>query len=163
MTDFMTPEQRSRAMSHVRGTETQLERLVRSELHKLGFRFRKNVKTLPGRPDIVLPKYNAVVFVHGCFWHRHEGCSASKLPETNREFWQTKIKANIERDKIQAQELRDLGWRVAVVWGCSFKKLEVAQNCLADLAAWLRSDELRFESQPGCSDLELPHFLEVLL
>ncbi|GAI56770.1 unnamed protein product, partial [marine sediment metagenome] len=140
MTDFMTREQRSRAMSRVRGTETKLERLVRSELHKLGFRFRKNVKTLPGRPDIVLPKYNAVVFVHGCFWHRHEGCSASKLPETNREFWEEKIAGNVKRDKLQVEKLRQLGWRVGLVWECSLKRSP--RVALTSLTRWIESGSL---------------------
>ena len=97
------------------------------------------MKTLPGRPDIVLPQYNAVVFVHGCFWHRHEGCPAAKLPETNREFWGRKITANVERDKHQEKELRQLGWRVAVVWGCSIRKDLATVSEM--LAVWLRSDE----------------------
>ena len=141
MTDFMTPEQRSRAMSRVRGTETQLERLVRSELHKLGFRFRKNVKTLPGRPDIVLPKYNAVVFVHGCFWHCHEGCPANKLPETNREFWEEKIAGNMKRDKRQVEELHQLGWRVAVVWECALKGIIPSEKVISQLSRWIQSEE----------------------
>lgn len=137
MTDFMTREQRSRAMSHVRGSETQLEKLVRSELHKRGFRFRKNVKSLPGRPDIVLPKFNAVIFVHGCFWHGHNGCRAAKLPETNRSFWYEKIRATVARDQRQIAELKELGWRVAVVWGCALK--EAPEECLGHLANWLSS------------------------
>ena len=145
MTDFMTPEQRSRAMSHVRGTETQLERLVRSELHRLGFRFRKNVKTLPGRPDIVLPKHNAVVFVHGCFWHRHEGCPASKLPETNSEFWEEKIAGNVKRDKLQVEKLRQLGWRVGIVWECSLKRSP--REALTSLTGWIESGTLFTEAK----------------
>jgi len=139
MTDFMTKEQRSRAMSRVRGSETQLERLVRSELHKHGFRFRKNVRSLPGRPDIVLPKHRAVIFVHGCFWHGHQGCPASKLPETNREFWEEKIAANIVRDARQLENLRSLGWRVGVVWGCSLNA-DTSQT-IASLADWLKGEE----------------------
>jgi DNA mismatch endonuclease (patch repair protein) len=135
MTDFMTREQRSRAMSCVRGSETQLERLVRLELHKRGFRFRKNVRSLPGRPDIVLPKHKAVIFVHGCFWHGHQGCPASRLPDTNREFWEEKIGANVVRDAHQHEELRRLGWRIAVVWGCSLKN-DSTQTITA-LAEWL--------------------------
>jgi len=139
MTDFMTREQRSHAMSRVRRSETQLEKLVRSELHRRGFRFRKNVSSLPGRPDIVLPRYRAVVFVHGCFWHGHSGCPAAKLPQTNREFWEDKIEANIERDAHQHEELKNLGWRVAVVWGCSLKA-DVGHTISA-LSEWLISEE----------------------
>jgi len=143
MTDFMTREQRSHAMSRVRGSETELEKLVRSELHKRGFRFRKNVKVLPGRPDIVLPKYRAVIFVHGCFWHGHEGCPAAKLPETNREFWEAKIAANVERDNRQLAELHKLGWRVAVVWGCTLKA--DGERSIAALADWLSSAKASLE------------------
>ena len=121
MTDFMTREQRSRAMSCVRGSETRLEKLVRSELHRRGFRFQKNVKDLPGHPDVVLPKHRAVVFVHGCFWHGHSGCSAAKLPQTNQGFWTEKIRGNVERDACQLAELRRLGWRTGVIWGCALK------------------------------------------
>lgn len=135
MTDFMTREQRSRAMSRVRGSETQLEKLVRSELHRRGFRFRKNVKNLPGRPDIVLPKHSAVIFVHGCFWHGHSGCPAAKLPQTYCEFWEEKIGANVERDAHQHEELKNLGWRVAVVWGCSLKA--DSTQIITALAEWL--------------------------
>ncbi len=140
MTDFMSAQQRSRAMSHVRGSESQLEKLVRSGLHRRGFRFRKNVKGLPGRPDIVLPKYNAVVFVHGCFWHGHDGCPAGKLPQANAEFWADKIAASAERDRRQTAELRRLGWRVAVVWGCAVRR--DAGAVLEKLAAWLNSTDV---------------------
>lgn len=140
MTDFMTPEQRSRAMSRVRGSETRLERLVRSELHKRGFRFRKNVKELPGRPDIVLPKYKAIVFVHGCFWHGHQECPAAKLPEANHEFWDNKITANAERDRRQQDKLRQLGWRIETIWGCSLKTHASRGKTLEKLSKWIRSD-----------------------
>ena len=137
MTDFMSRTQRSRAMSHVRGTETELERVVRSELHRNGFRFRKNVKELPGRPDIVLPKYKAVVFVHGCFWHGHKGCPPAKLPDANATFWREKIAANVERDCRQVQALRQLGWRVCVVWGCSVRARR--GPAIERVDTWLRS------------------------
>jgi DNA mismatch endonuclease (patch repair protein) len=126
-------------MSHVRGTETELERVVRSELHRNGFRFRKNVKELPGRPDIVLPKYKAVVFVHGCFWHGHKGCPAAKLPDANAGFWREKISANIERDRHQVTELRRLTWRVVILWGCAVQK--DAEAALQELTSWLRSQD----------------------
>lgn len=142
MTDFMTREQRSRAMSRVRSSETQLEKLIRSELHKRGFRFRKNVKELPGRPDIVLPKHKAVVFVHGCFWHGHHDCPAAKLPESNHEFWDKKITANVERDRSQQEELHRLGWRVGTVWGCSLKTQASRGKTLEKLAKWIWSDRI---------------------
>jgi len=124
MADFMSKVQRSRAMSAVRGSETEIERRVRSELHKRGFRFRKNVSRLPGRPDIVLPKYRTVVFVHGCFWHRHDGCSRSKLPASNRRFWSKKIGDNVKRDQRQVRALISSGWRVLIVWECELRTLQ---------------------------------------
>jgi len=157
MTDFMTQEQRSRAMSRVRGSETQLERLVRSELHKRGFRFRKNVRSLPGRPDIVLPKHRAVIFVHGCFWHGHQGCPASRLPETNHEFWEEKIRGNVERDACQLAELRRLGWRRGVIWGCALKadcarSISVLQRWLLGEAATISIPAERLQRGNECHD-----------
>ena len=124
----MTTAQRSRAMSAVKGKDTGIERFVRSALHRRGFRFKKNVARLPGRPDIVLPKYHTVVFVHGCFWHGHENCKASKLPETRREFWEQKISGNIVRDAKHAQALRDSGWKVLVIWECSLKYKSISDK-----------------------------------
>lgn len=121
MPDIMTPAQRSRATSKVRGKDTGIERFVRSALHRRGFRFKKNVADLPGRPDIVLPKYRTVIFVHGCFWHGHKNCKASKLPETRREFWDQKISGNIVRDEKHTKALLDAGWKVLTVWECSLK------------------------------------------
>ncbi|RMD90065.1 MAG: DNA mismatch endonuclease Vsr, partial [Calditrichaeota bacterium] len=125
MADFMTPKQRSRAMSKVRGKETEIERTVRSCLHRKGFRFHKNVKHMPGKPDIVLPKYRAVVFIHGCFWHHHSGCAKSKLPETRKEFWKNKIQGNINRDKKNIERLLNSAWRVAIIWECALKRKEL--------------------------------------
>src|SRR5213593_4490642 len=122
MADFMTSTQRSAAMSAVRGTETNIERSLRSQLHQKGFRFRKNVKGLPGRPDIVLPKYRSVIFVHGCFWHHHKNCKRSKLPATRRVFWAKKIGDNVKRDHRQIAILRSGGWRVFTVWECQLRK-----------------------------------------
>jgi DNA mismatch endonuclease, patch repair protein len=121
MADFMTRTQRSRAMSAVRGAETQIEKALRSQLHLRGFRFRKNVKDLPGRPDIVLPKHGCIIFVHGCFWHHHKNCKRSKLPATRRAFWSKKIGDNVKRDQRQTRALRKEGWRVMTVWECSVK------------------------------------------
>jgi DNA mismatch endonuclease (patch repair protein) len=108
-------------MSSVKQRDTKPEKLVRSLIHRMGFRFRKNVKTLPGKPDIVLPKYKAIVFVHGCFWHGHENCKKAKLPETRKEFWERKINGNLERDLKNEKELIALGWRVFTVWTCQLK------------------------------------------
>lgn len=122
MPDTMTPAQRSRVMSRVRNKDTGIEKYVRSSLHRRGFRFRKNVRSLPGQPDIVLPKYHTVVLVHGCFWHGHENCRASRLPETRKEFWQAKISGNTSRDRKNVQALKDSGWKVVTIWECSLKK-----------------------------------------
>jgi DNA mismatch endonuclease (patch repair protein) len=114
--------QKSQMMSQVRSKGTAPELALRSSLHSAGFRFRLHRKDLPGKPDIVLPKYKRVIFVHGCFWHHHEGCSKSKMPKTNVEFWQNKITANIRRDKTNQDDLAKLGWQVLVVWECDIKK-----------------------------------------
>lgn len=105
-------------MSSVRGKNTLPEMLVRRFLHASGLRFRLHVKDLPGRPDIVFPKYRTVVFVHGCFWHRHQGCSKATIPDANQVFWQEKFKRNVERDARNIAQLQLLSWRVLVVWEC---------------------------------------------
>src|SRR5688572_20093051 len=112
---MLTRERRSWNMSRIRGHDTAPERLVRSALHRAGYRFRLHKKDLPGRPDIVLPKYRTVVFVHGCFWHRHRGCRFAYVPKSRTEFWNTKFQNNIERDRRAARTLRGLGWRVVTV------------------------------------------------
>ena len=141
----MTPQQRSRAMSRVRGAETKIERTIRSLLHQKGYRFRKNVANLPGHPDIVLTKYKAAIFVHGCFWHGHSDCSKSKLPTTRTEFWQKKIDRTIERDKEKSDELSILGWRVAVVWECGLKNKVLIESTITELEKWIKSSEERLE------------------
>lgn len=113
----MTDPRRSALMKRVRRRSTAPEMEVRSRLHRAGFRFRVNVKSLPGSPDIVLPRYRTAVFVHGCFWHGHS-CRAGKLPKTNREFWQNKIEANRRRDASKEDKLVALGWKVVPIWTC---------------------------------------------
>ena len=122
MVDIYSREKRSEIMSKVRSTNTKPERIVRKKLHASGFRFRLNRKDLPGKPDIVLPKYKTVILVHGCFWHQHEDCPKSKLPSTNEEFWKMKLTGNLERDKRNIKELKKLGWRILVIWECEVKK-----------------------------------------
>src|SRR5258708_13596929 len=117
-------------MSRISGKDTKPEVLVRKYLFSQGFRFRKNVKDLNGKPDIVLPKHKSVVFVHGCFWHGHKACRRASIPQTNREFWIRKIGGNIERDKRWVKELRELGWKVLVVWQCPTKSLPKLQRQL---------------------------------
>jgi DNA mismatch endonuclease (patch repair protein) len=116
--DSLTQERRSWNMSRIKGRNTGLEVAVRSALHGLGFRFRLHGATLPGRPDIVLTRHRIVVFVHGCFWHRHRGCRLTYQPKSNVAFWSRKFAGNIVRDARNKRELRRLGWRVVVVWEC---------------------------------------------
>ena len=108
-------------MSHIGGKETKLEVMVRKLIFSKGLRYRKNDGSLPGTPDIVLPKYRTVVLIHGCFWHGHEGCRKSELPDTRRDFWERKIKGNMVRDQRNIKELKEKGWRVIVVWQCEIK------------------------------------------
>lgn len=133
-------------MAAVRSRDTKPELLIRRELHRLGFRFRLSPRTLPGRPDIVLPRFRAAIFVHGCFWHGH-GCHLFKLPRTRPEFWEEKIAANRRRDQKAVVGLRDEGWRVAVIWECALRgPHRLTKNGLFDrLPAWIRSETLCFE------------------
>ena len=121
MADVMTPEQRSRCMAAIKGKDTKPEMIVRKYLFSRGLRFRVQVRKLPGKPDIVLPKYKTAIFVNGCFWHGHEGCKYFRLPKSNVEFWKEKIERNIERDKESMQALFDLGWKVVRVWECELR------------------------------------------
>ena len=105
-------------MQSIRSKNTSIERAVRTYLHAQGFRFRLHRKDLPGKPDIVLPKYKSVVFVHGCFWHQHAGCKDGRLPRINTDYWQPKLAKTVERDQRHQESLRNLGWRVFVVWDC---------------------------------------------
>jgi DNA mismatch endonuclease, patch repair protein len=128
--DTLTREKRSWNMSRVRNKNTKPELLVRSLLHRNGYRFRLHKEGLPGRPDIVLPKFKAVIFMHGCFWHRHKGCSDATTPKTRTDFWQNKFSKNVERDKFVNKELRKMGWKVIVVWECELKDMEKLKNVL---------------------------------
>ena len=116
--DIYSKEKRSEIMRSVRSKDTTPEKRIRSLLHLHGYRFRLYRKDLPGTPDIVLPKYKLVIFVHGCFWHRHQGCRKSSIPKTNKEFWIQKFNNNIVRDKIVKDKLESLGWKVVVIWSC---------------------------------------------
>jgi len=119
MVDVVDRATRSRMMSGIKGRDTTPERTVRSYLHRAGLRFRLQGRSLPGRPDIVLPKWNTVVFVHGCFWHRHPNCSKAATPSSNKSFWQKKFAENVARDERNFAALRKAGWRVLTVWECS--------------------------------------------
>lgn len=123
MADNHSKEVRSMNMSHIRSTNSKPEEIVRKYLFSKGLRYRKNVRTLPGKPDIVLPKYKTIVFVNGCFWHRHD-CGRFVMPSSNTEYWEKKINGNVERDKTNIALLEEQGWRVIVIWECQLKKRE---------------------------------------
>lgn len=122
MADTLTQERRSWNMSRIRGANTGPEVRLRSLLHKAGFRFRLHDPKLPGRPDIVLRKHRAVVFVHGCFWHRHPGCRNATTPSSRPDFWNNKFARTVERDRRKAAELANAGWNVITVWECDLEK-----------------------------------------
>lgn len=123
MTDIVSKEVRSKMMSGIRGKNTKPEIQVRSLLHKMGFRFRLHRKDLPGRPDIVLPRYRTVIFVHGCFWHRHDNCHFAYEPKSRRDFWKAKFEANVRRHITVENILSEMGWKVIVIWECEVTKL----------------------------------------
>ena len=122
--DIFSQEKRSQVMSHVRNRDTRPEKMIRSILHKSGFRFRIQRKDLPGKPDIVLPKYKTIIFVHGCFWHQHEGCKKALPPKSNVSFWLEKFRKNKERDRKVIRTLQESGWKVIVVWQCEIPKIK---------------------------------------
>lgn len=121
MADVHSPEKRSYNMSRIHAKGTKPEETVRKYLFSKGFRYRKNDPRLPGKPDIVLPKYKTVIFVNGCFWHRHEGCKYFVWPKNNAEFWRKKIMSNVERDNRNYSELKEKGWSIVVIWECELK------------------------------------------
>ena len=134
MTDRFSREERSEIMSRIKGRDTKPEMVVRSAVHRMGYRFRLHRRDLPGCPDIVLPRHCKVIFVHGCFWHGHRGCRRSKRPETNTVFWNRKLDANAERDRRFRRALTGMGWRVLVVWECETRD---AEKLLRKLSAFL--------------------------
>ncbi len=131
MSDVLTLQQRHRCMSHIRSKATKLEMAVRRWLWTHGYRYRLNVKSVPGKPDIVMRKYRTAIFVNGCFWHGHEGCKQFVLPKTNTHFWQTKIDRNRERDRTNEELLRANGWQVIVIWACMLEKEKMEPTMLS--------------------------------
>ena len=121
MVDFLSPSERSERMSRIRSSNTAPEVALRRAMHAIGFRFRLHSKGLPGKPDIVLPRHKTVIFVHGCFWHRHSGCKIATTPKSNTEFWVEKFDRNVVRDARTREQLEGLGWRVIVVWECELR------------------------------------------
>lgn len=141
MADVHTPERRSYNMSRIKGRDTQPEKTLRSLLHRNGLRFRIHDKKLPGHPDVVLPKYRSVIFVHGCFWHRHPGCRYASVPKTRSAFWNEKFSRNVERDRRNVFLLEKAGWNTIIVWECELKK---------DPAAVLENTLVLLRSRPRC-------------
>jgi len=135
MADRITPEHRSWNMSRIKGKDTKPEIAVRQYLFANGFRFRKNDKRYPGKPDIVLPKYHTIIFVHGCFWHRHEGCKQATTPKSRTDFWLEKFQKNVQNDAKHIQELKNMGWKVIVLWECELEKQfeETMRNVIAEI------------------------------
>lgn len=131
--DDLTQDQRHLNMSHIRAVENKPETLVRKYLFSQGFRYRKNVSDLPGKPDIVLPKYHTVIFINGCFWHQHPGCRYAVLPKTRQDYWIPKLQKNVERDRINREKLESVGWRVIVIWECELKTKEKRASKLGKL------------------------------
>jgi DNA mismatch endonuclease (patch repair protein) len=125
MADVHTKKQRSYNMSRIRSKNTKPEMIVRSWLHKQGYRFRLHDKSLPGKPDIVLKKYKTVIFVHGCFWHGHKNCKYYVVPKTRTEWWRDKINGNIARDRKAQRELKKLGWKIINIWGCRVNNIAI--------------------------------------
>ena len=123
MADNLTPEERSERMSRVRGKDTKPEMRLRRLVHGMGFRYRLHAKKLPGKPDMVFASRRAVIFMHGCFWHRHEGCRLARMPKSKIDFWEEKLETNRRRDLENQERLRELGWHVLVVWECELKDL----------------------------------------
>ncbi len=123
MVDIFGKEKRSEIMARITGKETKPEMLVRKFLFANGLRYRKNVKSLPGKPDIVLPKYRTIIFIHGCFWHGHKGCPRAILPNTRREFWRSKINKNVRRDLQNMESLEKYNWNVIVLWQCEINSI----------------------------------------
>lgn len=138
MVDIVSPEKRSQMMAGIRGKDTKPEMIVRRGLHRIGFRYRLHDKRLPGKPDLVFPKFRAVVFVHGCFWHCHK-CHLFKLPTTRPRFWKTKLNRNQELDREHIHSLNDAGWRVLVIWECALKgRTKVGTKKVLDISSrWL--------------------------
>ena len=122
MSDRLTPTQRHKNMAAIHSSSTKPEVILRHSLWRLGFRYLINDKLLPGKPDIVLPKYNTIVFIHGCFWHRHDGCKGASIPKSRQDYWLPKFDRNVENDKKHYQSLKEMGWRPIVIWECEVNK-----------------------------------------
>lgn len=134
MVDTLTKEKRSWNMSRIRGRNTKPELVVRSLLHRMGYRFRLHRKDLPGKPDIVLPKYKTVIFVHGCFWHRHKRCKYAYTPKSRLRFWNRKFDRTLQLDKINLRKLKHLGWKTLIIWECQVKNNDKIRQLIKKLS-----------------------------
>jgi DNA mismatch endonuclease (patch repair protein) len=148
--DILTPEQRRLNMSRIRGRDTKPELRIRRGLHGKGLRFRLHQKNLPGKPDLVFPRYRVVIFVHGCFWHGH-GCHLSKMPSTRPEFWRKKIEGNAERDRRVVASLIEDGWRVLTIWECALRGTarRAEEDVLTAAAHFIKASEANFDELGG--------------
>lgn len=152
MADIVDSQTRSRMMSGIRGKDTRPELALRRALHARGFRYRLHARAITGRPDLVLKKYRAIIFVNGCFWHRHEGCRLATTPATRPEFWADKFAANVARDRSVQESLMADGWRVATIWECALRKPHMVNKAAGLVGNWLLSEEVCLEI--GATDLE---------
>jgi DNA mismatch endonuclease (patch repair protein) len=148
MVDVVDVMTRSRMMAGIRGKNTKPELVVRRYLHACGYRFRLHRKDLPGQPDLVLPKYKLAIFVHGCFWHRHENCVYATSPQSRCLFWEEKLTSNVKRDKIQLERLAVLGWRVLVIWECGLKHSLDDINGLQEMILCATQNDLTWPRKP---------------
>jgi len=139
MADIVDKQTRTRMMAGIRGKDTKPEMVLRRALHARGFRYRLHGKGVPGRPDLILAKHRATIFVHGCFWHRHEGCRFATTPATRPEFWAEKFAANVRRDRAVCDTLSEDGWRVATIWECALRKPQLVERAVAAVEEWLLS------------------------
>ena len=152
MPDTVDSATRSRIMARVRSRNTGPEMILRRALHARGLRYKLHDSALPGRPDVVFPRFRAVCFVHGCFWHRHEGCPRATTPATNREYWEAKFARNVERDREHQAALLAAGWRVGVIWECALRPKGQVEDISARVERWLKSREAEFvagRERPG--------------
>ena len=141
MADVVSPAVRSRMMSGIRGKDTKPEVAARKALFAAGYRFRLHRKDLPGSPDIVMPGRKVAIFVHGCFWHFHQGCRYAKMPATRADFWKAKLEANVERDRRAIEKLQAMGWRVLCVWECAMRDAAAAAGLQNAMREWIEGSE----------------------
>ena len=146
MTDIVDQATRSRMMAQIGGKDTKPELVLRKALHARGLRYRLHDRAFPGTPDLTFRRFGAVCFVHGCFWHRHVGCPYATDPATRPDFWKEKFRANVERDRRMIRQLRESGWRVAIIWECALRSRDGANVTAREFEQWVRSKEREFET-----------------